>query len=194
MRRGIPVVLAAALTLGVAAPARAGTASVSIVSFAFRPATLSVPQGTTVIWTNNASIDHTSTQNGRLRLWNTGHIMPGNSGSKAIDAAGAYPYHCTIHPSMQGVVKVPLVVNRSAGSVGTVFTFTLASTAQAGFTIDVQRKKGKRVWRLFRAGINGRTMRYRAGARGTFRFRSRLHRTSNGARSGWSPAKKIVVS
>jgi plastocyanin len=37
------------------------TASVSVVDFAFEPATLEVPVGTTVTWTNNGSRPHTVT-------------------------------------------------------------------------------------------------------------------------------------
>jgi plastocyanin len=178
-------------------PRPALAVSVSIVDFGFDPSTVGIGQGDSVIWTNTGSVTHTSTQDGPLAFWDTGRIPPGSFGEVdqgVLVAAGTYPYHCTIHPSMHGVVKVKLKVDRTQGTTSTVFTFTLSSSPQSGYVYDVQMKTGSGSWHSYASGVMTTTFAFQAQAAGTYRFRSRLHRSSDGATSGWSPARKIVVS
>lgn len=99
--------------------------------------------GGTFHWTNNDSITHTTTQNGPRSLWNSGNITAGNAFSKTIDFAGSYPYHCSIHTSMTGSVKIPAQVTPTSGSVGATFAVNVADRrAPSGLVYDVQRKKG----------------------------------------------------
>ncbi|MGZ4916786.1 MAG: hypothetical protein ACXV45_09055, partial [Halobacteriota archaeon] len=63
-----------------ASPAGAATASqqtytVSIVSYAFQPSTMTVPRGATVMWRNGASIAHTVTSN--TGAFSSGNLSPG---------------------------------------------------------------------------------------------------------------------
>ncbi|HEV8490094.1 MAG TPA: cupredoxin family copper-binding protein [Candidatus Limnocylindrales bacterium] len=96
--------------LAIAAIAVAGSAvlaadaSVSIVNFAFDPATVTVDVGDSVTWTNNDSVGHTATADGGS--FDTGSIGGGQSDSVTFTAAGSFPYHCTIHPQMTGTVVV----------------------------------------------------------------------------------------
>jgi plastocyanin len=60
--------------------------------------------GTTVTWRNTDSTSHTSTSN--ATGWNSGIIAPGGQFSFAFQAAGTFPYRCTIHPGMVGSVVV----------------------------------------------------------------------------------------
>lgn len=174
-------------------PAQASV-SVSVADFSFTPAKVKVAQGGSVTWHNAGAFTHTSTENGPLSLWNTGKIAPGSTSSPVtLRAAGSYPYHCAIHASMKGVVKVPIRVSPASGTPSTTFTITVASATQSGFTYDVQRKVGSGAWMAWKSGLSSRTVSF-SGAAGTYRFRSRLHRTSTGATSGWSPAQKITVS
>lgn len=71
-------------------------------SRAFSPGELNVAVGTTVTWRNTDSTSHTSTSN--ATGWNSGIIAPGGQFSFALQAAGTFPYHCTIHPGMVGTV------------------------------------------------------------------------------------------
>jgi len=71
---------------------------------AFSPDALDVAVGTTVTWTNGDSVSHTSTSN--ASGWNSGTIPPGGRFSFAFQSAGAFPYHCTIHPGMVGTINV----------------------------------------------------------------------------------------
>jgi plastocyanin len=75
-----------------------------MTSTAFNPNPINVSVGGTVTWRNNDSTTHTSTANNGV--WNSGAIPPGGSFSTQFNTAGSFPYHCTIHPNMIGVVNV----------------------------------------------------------------------------------------
>jgi plastocyanin len=199
MARVLCATLAAAVVLALtAAPAGAGgSASVSVVSFAFNPDPLTVQQGTSVTWTNNAAglTNHSSTQDSPLALWNSMPMAPGENFSFTLKAAGIYPYHCSVHPSlMMGTVKVPLIVDATTGDVDTIFTFTLTSATEAGFVYDVQKKVNKGAWKDWKLEVAGPTVKFNPSKTGTFRFRSRLHEPATDDTSDYSPKKKIVVS
>jgi plastocyanin len=79
-------------------------AAVSVVDFAFEPATIEVPAGTTVTWTNLGRVPHTVSDAGEF---NSGLLAPGASFTLTFNAPGSYPYFCKIHPDvMQGAVVV----------------------------------------------------------------------------------------
>jgi plastocyanin len=193
MRRVLVTAVAVGGLLVASTPAQAAT-TIEIPSFSFNPATVKIVQGEDVRWHNATGIEHTSTQDAALSLWNTGVILGGGTSSSiTIRAAGTYPYHCAIHATMHGVVKVPIKVAPSSGSTTTTFTITLTSATQTGFTSDVQRKVGDGAWKLWKSSVGTRTVTF-SGVTGTYRFRSRLHRSSNDARSTWSPAKVITIA
>ena len=73
-------------------------------SYKFAPEDIVVPAGTTVTWTNNDFVDHTTTSDGTG--WNSGVVAPGGKFSVTFRSAGSFPYHCTIHPGMVGTVVV----------------------------------------------------------------------------------------
>jgi len=191
--------IAAALALSVALPAQAATKSISIVSRTqgFNPATASGAEGTTFAWTNNdPSFTHTSTQDSPLSLWTTGNISPGVTKSATINSAGAYGYHCAIHPTMTGTVKVPIKVGPASGTTATTFTITMATTAATGnFVYDVQERVGSGAWMNYVTGVTAKSVSFKPSTTGTFSFRSRLRdKTVSGKFSGWSPKKTISVS
>lgn len=78
--------------------------AVSIQNFAFTPADLDIPAGTTVTWTNLDSVAHTVTgDNGGP---DSGTISPQGTYSYTFSTPGSYPYHCAPHPYMTGTVTV----------------------------------------------------------------------------------------
>jgi plastocyanin len=79
------------------------TATVAIREFSFRPATLRVSPGTTVVFANRDSVRHTATRGGSF---DTGPIRPGKSKSVRFGARGTYRFHCSIHPEMRGKIVV----------------------------------------------------------------------------------------
>ena len=73
------------------------------MSFTPNPAT--VTRGQTVAWRNSAAAVHTATQNSGA--FNTGNINSGNtSGAITMSTAGAFDYHCALHPAMVGTLNV----------------------------------------------------------------------------------------
>ena len=90
--------------LGVSGAAAQDGAAVTIVDFAFQPASLEVPAGTTVTWTNSGAATHTVTaDNG---AFDSGRLASGATFSQTFDTAGTFTYHCEIHPQMTGTIVV----------------------------------------------------------------------------------------
>jgi plastocyanin len=82
----------------------ASAPAVEIKGFAFNPATITVPAGTTVTWTNQDAAPHTATADDKS--FDTGRLDQGQSGSFTFDTPGTYTYTCTFHPNMKGTVVV----------------------------------------------------------------------------------------
>lgn len=86
------------------APAPAGPNAVNIDSFAFAPAELTVPAGTTVTWTNHDEDPHNVVaEGGQFRSPTMGS---GATFSYVFATPGTYAYVCGIHPFMHGTVVV----------------------------------------------------------------------------------------
>jgi plastocyanin len=75
--------------------------------FAFHPSKLTVAPGATVTVHNDDSVTHTLTDQANPKLFNTGHIAPGQTKTfKAPTKPGSYPYICMIHQFMAGTLIV----------------------------------------------------------------------------------------
>ncbi len=98
-------------------------AGVDIVSFAFKPATLKIPQGSRVVFSNTSDTAHTAT---RKDGFDTGRIKPGKSKTVGFARKGTFAYHCSIHPTMNGTVVVKAA---SGGKPTTPATDTAALVA-----------------------------------------------------------------
>lgn len=86
-------------------PPAPGVAAVTMTQgadFAFSPATLTVPLGTTVRWTNATSAPHTVT----AASFDSGTIPSGGTYSHTFTQAGTFSYHCAFHPNMTGTIIV----------------------------------------------------------------------------------------
>ena len=82
----------------------AAARDVAIDNFSFSPATVSVPVGTTVRWTNRDDIPHTVVCEDRTfksPVLDTDGVF-----SRQFAATGAFKYFCSIHPRMTGTVVV----------------------------------------------------------------------------------------
>lgn len=105
--------LALALSAGVGPFARlawaddpATTPAVAIDNFTFGPATLTVPIGTTVVWTNRDDIPHTVTSDKSPPLFRSKPLDTGDTFKATFDKPGTYGYFCSLHPHMQGTIVV----------------------------------------------------------------------------------------
>ncbi|HEU4681141.1 MAG TPA: cupredoxin family copper-binding protein [Gemmatimonadales bacterium] len=80
------------------------TQAAAMQDFVFRPGRLEIAAGTTVVWTNEGQVMHTvSAEDGSF---DSGPIEPGERGRITFSRAGTFPFHCTPHPFMRGVIVV----------------------------------------------------------------------------------------
>jgi plastocyanin len=80
------------------------TTEVKIDNFSFGPATLTVPVGTSVTWTNRDDIPHTVVSTDGV--FKSKVLDTDEKFSFTFSKAGTYPYFCSIHPKMTGKVVV----------------------------------------------------------------------------------------
>jgi plastocyanin len=78
--------------------------SVQVADFAFTPEDLEVASGTEVTWTNDDPTAHTVTAEDGA--FDSGTMDPGAGFAYRFDEPGAYPYACSIHPTMRATVRV----------------------------------------------------------------------------------------
>jgi plastocyanin len=82
-----------------------GAASVTMEGIAFNPAEITVKAGDTVTWTNEDSAGHDVTADD-FNSGSPGGIAQGDTFEHTFDTAGTFEYVCTVHPGMEGTVKV----------------------------------------------------------------------------------------
>lgn len=82
------------------------TVEVAIRGFAYGPEELTVPVGTTVVWTNGDAVPHTVTSTEPSRTLDSPLLGTGGQFHFTFSEPGRYPYFCTLHPDMRGVVVV----------------------------------------------------------------------------------------
>jgi plastocyanin len=86
-----------------AAPS-AAAAEVKIDNFSFTPATITVPVGTQVTWTNRDDIPHTIVTEDKTVKSKA--LDTDEKFSATFDKPGTYSYFCSIHPKMKGTIVV----------------------------------------------------------------------------------------
>ena len=90
-------------TAGARIPQR--TLNAGIKNMTFTPRTIEITAGTTVIWRNNEDqLPHTVTADDAS--FDSGILGPGATWSHTFETPGEYPFHCTPHPFMKGMVVV----------------------------------------------------------------------------------------
>jgi hypothetical protein len=143
-------------------------------------------------WDNADSGTHTATSD-EAGFFDTGNITSGTTSSPVgIHGAGAYPYHCKIHSSMQAVIRVRPTASDTAITVGGSTIITYGDSTSKGLTWDVQRRRGTGDWVTVRTGTALTSLTFKPGRTGLFAFRARTH--DGDAVSGYSPPRKITVS
>ena len=106
------VAAALALTAGPAAiraensrgnPARMST--VKIDNFSFGPATITIPAGSTVTWTNHDDVPHVVTSDDN-KMFKSKALDTDDHFSFTFTKPGTYNYYCAIHPKMTAKIVV----------------------------------------------------------------------------------------
>jgi plastocyanin len=107
-------VLLAALALSCGAGAKpsegpvdknAGGPLVKIDNFSFGPATIAVPAGSTVTWTNHDDVPHVVTSDDN-KLFKSKALDTDDHFSYTFTKPGTYNYYCAIHPKMTAKIVV----------------------------------------------------------------------------------------
>jgi plastocyanin len=81
-----------------------GLNEVWIQGHAFNPDTITVAAGTTIKWTNKDVDSHTVTSDSAI--FESGTIGNNGTYSHQFNTVGSFPYHCSIHTEMKGIVIV----------------------------------------------------------------------------------------
>lgn len=102
------ILLSLAFVVAAAMPmlsARGATpVAVDIQKFAFVPKELTVPAGTTIVWTNHDQTPHQIAD--RAKTFVSKAMDTDDHYSFTFDKPGDYSYFCTLHPFMTGIVHV----------------------------------------------------------------------------------------
>jgi plastocyanin len=91
------------------APESASGPSVKITGFLFKPESLSVSAGTTVVWTNSDDIAHTvtaGTPEAPDGAFDSGDRTKDQTFEHTFPDPGTFAYFCRNHNGMRGEVKV----------------------------------------------------------------------------------------
>ena len=83
----------------------AAGAEVKIDNFSFGPATVTVPAGTTVTWTNNDDVPHVVTSDDN-KMFKSKALDTDDHFSYTFTKPGTYNYYCAIHPKMVAKIVV----------------------------------------------------------------------------------------
>jgi plastocyanin len=79
-----------------------------MINFKFDPAELTIPVGTTVVWTNKDNVQHTVTSGLRgspTELFDKA-VGPGETFSYTFGEAGTFDYFCIPHTGMDAKITV----------------------------------------------------------------------------------------
>jgi plastocyanin len=92
-------------------PPETGAVTVIIRDFSFQPGEIAVKKGTTVIWKNQDPAPHIVASDPHpahtdLPSLSSETLSSGGEYSYTFDKVGDFGYHCHLHPSMKGRVKV----------------------------------------------------------------------------------------
>jgi plastocyanin len=87
-----------------AAAAPGPTVDINIAKFAYGPKEITIPPGTTIIWTNRDETPHTVTSNDKS--FASKGLDTDDKFEHTFASEGDFSYMCTVHPFMTGVVHV----------------------------------------------------------------------------------------
>ena len=76
----------------------------NISNFAFAPPTLTIAAGAQVQWTNQDAATHTVVADNAS--FSSSGLQRNQTFSQTFSTPGTYPYHCSLHPFMQGKIVV----------------------------------------------------------------------------------------
>jgi plastocyanin len=95
----------ASSTSAAATTASPSTSHIRIQNFAYSPSPATVKVGSTVVFTNEDSVEHTATSDSE-GVFDSGTLNKGQSVAVKLNKVGTFTFHCAFHPFMHGSIKV----------------------------------------------------------------------------------------
>ena len=177
------------------------TAYVLSMDAGFAPKTVSLKkQGFTLKWMFLGPNTHSATDSSGMGLFDSGTHSFVTFFSFKFIAAGTYPYKDTLHPTLTGTVKVPILVKPVTGHTDQAQVTWSSAAPPAGYAFDIQvEQPGSTSFMSWKTGQTATNALFGpadpkyVGA-GTYRFQARLRNTGNGKASGYSSAKSITLT
>jgi plastocyanin len=80
-------------------------AAIKIDNFSFGPATITIPAGSTVTWTNNDDVPHVVSSDDN-KMFKSKALDTDDRFSFTFTNPGMYSYYCAIHPKMTAKIVV----------------------------------------------------------------------------------------
>jgi virginiamycin B lyase len=124
-----------------------------------------------------------------------------NVNNKAVAGAGGADRSVATSGTGTGIIKVPIIVQTLPGTTSTAQLTWASAAPPSGFAFDVEVKTpGSTTWLTWLHGVSSTTATLGPAGGGpytgpgTYKFRSRIRNTGNGAASGYSPAASIALS
>jgi len=123
------------------------TYNVVIVSYYFRPQNINITTGTSVLWkfltngTDSGDV-HTVTADNQTQsgagVFQSTLMHAGQTFAFSFYSPGKYPYHCSVHPLMIGLVNVTgPALNPPSGGTGALFLYAGLSAVVGVVVIGV---------------------------------------------------------
>jgi plastocyanin len=82
------------------------TKNIEIAKFAFVPKEITIEPGTRLRWTNHDETPHTVTSQAAKKVLSSPGLDLDDHYDFVFNEEGDYPYLCTVHPMMTGIVRV----------------------------------------------------------------------------------------
>ena len=101
----LALVLCCASLMGAQRGRKPATHTVTIDAVSFKPSTLTIKAGDSVVWVNKDIVAHTATADGS-NGFESGALATGKSWKRAFKSKGDFAYICRFHPTMKGRVVV----------------------------------------------------------------------------------------
>lgn len=138
--------------------------AITIQGFAFSPATITVPVGTKVTWTNQDPATHTVTSD--TGAFDSKNLTTGGTFSFTFSQAGSFAYHCSIHTRMTATILVTAAAVPAAANAPSA---TAAPSSVLPQTGQMQNDRNWAVILVLTAAaivvIAGMTLRFRMAKR-----------------------------
>jgi plastocyanin len=90
---------------GYAGEKPASSSEIKIDNFSFGPATVTIPAGTTITWTNNDDVPHVVSSDDN-KMFKSKALDTDDHFSFTFTKPGTYNYYCAIHPKMVAKIVV----------------------------------------------------------------------------------------